>query len=332
MLLVFVATMSWGVATTVVKSQATASTILRPDSLKIVQMTDVHFSPHSQNRGARMLGSSQALLEDAIAQVNEMNDVDVVVFSGDSINSPCKQDLITFAQIANGLKYPWYSAIGNHETSVLGNLNKEKYFRILNTLNNSYSSLTIHDMALKPYYIISPKKDYKVIFLDGAIDARVSANGEFTDKQLAWLDEKLTYYKDKKVIIVQHFPVVEPFKSPTHKVLDAQQYLAVLDKHDNVVAVLSGHYHGSRVTKRNNVLHISTPSMIQYPNAFRVITISETPTATKVEIKTVETRLKDVQAQSKAAEGNSCRLLQGRCQDQNNVFYLSNTQSVDLKK
>jgi 3',5'-cyclic AMP phosphodiesterase CpdA len=261
-----------------------------------------------------------------------MNDVDVVVFSGDSINSPVKQDLIEFTKIANTLKYPWYCAIGNHETSVLGGMSKEKYFQILNTLNTRYSSLTIHDVALKPYYVITPKKDYKVIFLDGAIDARISANGEFTQKQLTWLDEKLTHYQNKKVIIVQHFPVIEPFKSASHRVLDSQNYLDVIDKHNNVVAVLSGHYHGSRVTKRNNVLHISTPSMIQYPNAFRVITISQDACGTKVEIKTVERRLKDVQAQSKTLEGKSYRLLQGRACDQNNVFYLSNAQDVDLKK
>ena len=299
MLLIFAATMLWGIATTVAKSPTLASTLLHPDTLKIVQLTDVHYSSHGTNKGARMRACSGALLQDAVCQINAMPDVDVVVFSGDSIDTPDKQNLIEFAKIANNLKYPWYNALGNHEAGVCGGLSKEKYFQVLSSINLNYSTFAF----LKPYYVITPKKDYKVIFLDGVIDSKISANGYFSAEQLAWFDKKLTDYSDKKVIVVQHFPVVEPIKSPSHKILNDAEYLKVLDKHHNVVAVLAGHYHCPRVVKRNGVVHVATSALVQYPNAFRVITIYEEPTGTKVKIETVETNLKDVQAQSKAALG-----------------------------
>lgn len=316
MLLIFSATMLWSIAITVAKSPTLASTLLHPDSLKIVQLTDVHYSSKGCNKGARMRAYSGALLKDAVCQINTMPDVDMVVFSGDSVDTPSKSDLIEFAKIANNLKYPWYNALGNHEVGVGGGLNKETYFQILSGINLNYSSLAF----LKPYYVITPKKDYKVIFMDGAIGTKVSANGYFSAEQLCWLDEKLTHYKDKKVIIVQHFPVVEPLKSPSHKVLNDKEYLAVLDKHNNVTVVLSGHYHCSRVLKRNGVLHISTPALIQYPNAFRVITICEEPTGTKVKIETIETNLKDVQAQSKEALGAKAKYAKGSANSNSATF------------
>lgn len=324
MLLVFSATMLWGITTTVVKSPALANMVLHPDDLKIVQISDVHYSGRGTNNGPRMFKNSAELLEDAVCQINEMKDVDVVVFSGDSIDSPSQKDLVSFARIANKLKYPWYNTLGNHEVGIAGGLSKEKYFRILESINLNYNSLSLQNIAFKPYYLIMPKKDYEVIFLDGVIDNRISSNGEFSEQQLVWLDEKLTHYCNKKIIIVQHFPVVEPFKSKTHRVLNAQQYLDILDKHNNVVAVLSGHYHCSKVVNRNNVLHITTPSLVQYPNAFRVITISEEPNSTKVQIQTVETRLKDVQAQSKKASGKSATIVDGSKKTQNVVFCLPN--------
>ncbi len=305
MLLIFSATMLWSIAVTVVKSPSIASTLIHPDTLKIVQLTDVHYSSKGCNKGARMRESSGDLLKDAICQINTMPDVDVVVFSGDSIDTPSKNDLIEFSKIANNLKYPWYNALGNHEAGIGGGLNKETYFQVLSSINLNYSSLSF----LKPYYVITPKKDYKIIFMDGVIDCRVSSNGYFSAEQLKWLDEKLTYYKDKKVIIVQHFPLVEPIKSQGHKILNDKEYFDILDKHNNVVAVLAGHYHCPKAVKRNGVMHITTPSLIQYPNAFNVITISEDPAGTKIIIETVETNLKDVQAKSKEALGAKAKYI-----------------------
>lgn len=316
MLLIFSVTMLWSIAITVVKSPSLASTLLHPDTLKIVQLTDVHYSSKGTNKGPRMRAYSGVLLKDAVCQINAMPDVDMVVFSGDSIDTPDKKDLVGFAKIANNLKYPWYNALGNHEVGVGGGLSKEIYFQILSSINLNYSSLSF----LKPYYVITPKKDYKVIFMDGVIDTRVSANGYFSPEQLCWLDEKLTYYKDKKVIIVQHFPLVEPVKSENHKILNDKEYFSVLDKHNNVVAVLAGHYHCPKVLKRNGVMHIATPSLMQYPNAFNVITICEEPTGTKIKIETVETNLKDVQAQSKAALGSKAKYVQRRTKNNPQVF------------
>lgn len=322
MLFFFTVTVLWGLSVVVIKSPAIASTILRPDTLKIAQLSDIHYDSCMQTKGARMISNSQELLEDAICQINKMEDVDLVVFSGDSINQPNECDLPVFIKIANNLKMPWYVALGNHEVNQERGLTKEKYFQILTSLNLNYASIN----AFKPYYIITPKKEYKVIFLDGVNEEKLSSEGEFSEEQLAWLDKKLNQYRNKKIIIVQHFPIIPPYKTTTrnHEIKNAKEYLNILDKHNNVIVVLAGHYHCSKVVKRNNVLHITTPALVQYPNAFRTITISSTQSGiTKVEYQLHSTNLCNIKEKSRQATGPSKVLLEGSKADASNVFYLS---------
>ena len=109
--------------------------------------------------------------------------------------------------------------------------------------------------------------------MDGTTDKIISANGFFTQESLEFLDRTLSQNSDKKAIIVQHFPLVPPFESITHEIANKKEYFEIIDKHKNLIMVLAGHYHAPSILTRNNVLHITTPSMVQYPHAFRTIKI-----------------------------------------------------------
>ena len=100
-------------------------------------------------------------------------------------------------------------------------------------------------------------------------------NGFFSDIELNFLEDTLNKYKDKKAIIIQHFPIIEPFKSEGHKISNQEEYLKLLDRHKNVIAVLTGHYHFSKLTLRNNVAHITSPAMIEEPFGFRYLVFKE---------------------------------------------------------
>jgi 3',5'-cyclic AMP phosphodiesterase CpdA len=161
--------------------------------------------------------------------------------------------------------------------------------------------------------------------MDGVIDNEITANGYFPKNELDWLDSQLKNNSGKKVIIVQHFPVVEPFKSVTHKVRNADKYLEIIDKYSNVIAVLSGHYHAAKITRRKNVLHISTPALVEYPNAFREIKITILNDSTKFDIRLIETNLKNVQKLSKSRSKNPT-LEEGQKQDRNAVIIIKNSE------
>jgi len=263
------------------------------DTLKFAQLSDVHLDINGKNKNRRMLGSSKDLLKDAINQVNYINNLDFVIFSGDQINSPRKDDLLEFIKITNNLKVPWYYALGNHDVGVLSSFNKKKYFSIVKEANS-------YIKADKSYYSFKPKKGYLVIVMDPIIDNRITANGYVDKQQLKWLDEQLSQNLNSKVIIVEHHPIVEPFESKGHKIINSEEYLDVLKSHNNVIAVLSGHYHATKIKKRGNIVFVSTPSLAEYPNAFRVITINRNNNKITFKFEFKETNLKDVQQLSKS--------------------------------
>ena len=275
-----------------------------PSSLKIVQLSDVHFDTETTTDGKRLIASSPKLLDDAIDQINHLKNIDFVVFSGDSINRPSESDFKKFLTKINTLKYPWYLSTGNHEISVGGVLSKQRRLELISQYNKNF-------IETKSYYYIKPKKGYIFIFMDGVIDRKVSAHGYFPKTELKWLDKTLSYNAELKAVIIQHFPLVEPCKSSDHTVLNKKGYLNVLSKHKNVIAVLSGHYHVPMVKKVGKTLFISSPALVQYPNAFREITFDSENGHDKIITKFIPTRLKELQEKSRQSMGLSNIYLEG---------------------
>ncbi|MCK7481192.1 MAG: hypothetical protein M0C28_31345 [Candidatus Moduliflexus flocculans] len=108
--------------------------------------------------------------------------------------------------------------------------------------------------------------------MDGVAETSVTANGYFKKEELAWLDNQLSQHQNSKAIIVQHFPIYEPFKSKTHFIHNADEYKEILSKHNNVIAVLSGHYHSAQKIQKNrkHFLHTELPrSVVEYPQRFQ---------------------------------------------------------------
>lgn len=231
--------------------------------LKFIQLTDVHISAEtSSTTNGRMLKDAKLLLKDAVEQINRMDDIDFVVFTGDMIDLPQEKLLEDFGSITKGLKPEWYWTTGNHDIGM--DLNKKDFVKQINKIN--------HNKRHKPYYSVE-NGDFVLIFMDGTIEKFPTAHAKFPKEELDWLDRELTKYKDKYALIFEHFPVVEPFESSDHYIINADEYLEVLDRHKNVAAFITGHYHAAKIKKRNDVLHISSPALVQYPNAFRIITM-----------------------------------------------------------
>jgi len=309
---------------------------LNDNTLDIVQISDVHFDTKTKSNSKRMLEFSRDFLNDAISKVYDLTEAELVVFSGDIVNHSDKNEFLKFLNIANKLCIPWYYAPGNHDIGILGGLSKLdvttlwlKNSKLLDRKNLCFDNQNSYYPANHPlFYSYTPKKNFLLLFLDGVIDNEITANGYFPKDELVWLENQLKNNLDKKVIIVQHFPVVEPFKSNSHVVRNADEYLKIIDKYSNVVAILSGHYHFAKITQRKNVLHISTPALVEYPNAFREIKITKMNTGTKFEIrlietKTIETNLQYAQKISKS-RSKKTTLDNGQEYDRNAVIIIKN--------
>ncbi len=261
-------------------------------SLKFAQVSDVHFYTGQNNTTYKMIAESSKLLDDAIDQINSIPNVSFVMFTGDLIDKPFEKELSAFLPHTEKITPPWYFAFGNHDTMYGGYLTTKVYMELVNKYNKNYK-------FEKSYYSFVPQKGYKVIVLDTIIRDRLTSNGRIGEQQLTWLDKELENSKKDIVLIFMHVPVIEPYNSPNHRLLDADKMEEILSKYKNPIGVFQGHYHGAKITRKGNILYVSCPSLVSYPNAFRMITVSNYRNKVVFNIENKETRLTNIQKLAK---------------------------------
>lgn len=281
-------------------------------SLKFVQLSDIHFLENGQNTTFKMTGASSQLLDDAIEQINEEQEIDFVMLTGDIIDKPFEKELRAFLPHIENLKYPWYFAFGNHDRCVGGYLTTSVYMDMVKKSNKNYN-------FNKPYYAFTPKKGYRVIVLDNIITDKVTTQGYLGEEQVLWLKKELEKSKRDTVLIFMHVPLIEPFTSPNHRLKNAVQVMSIIESYKNPIGVFQGHYHATRVVQHDNVLYVNSPALVSYPNAFRIINVTNHKDKTVFELKWVETREKAIQKTAKLLVVAS-NIFSGEEKDQHGVY------------
>ena len=262
------------------------------NNLRFAQVSDTHFSTFEENTSYKFLKKSPELFNDVIFQINTSGPYDFVIFTGDLINKPKKTELVKFLGLASKINCPWYAINGNHDIAFDGPLTKEEFCKIINSHNKHMSTQRL-------YYAFTPKKGFRVICLDSIIDYKLTSNGEISQEQLMWLKKELDGHKKDVVIIATHVPFDEPYNSSNHKLNNEDEVKNLLKKYSNPIIVLQGHYHCVRAKQRGNIVYITSPSLVTFPIAFRVININSNKNRTMVDVFLKETNLKDIQTRSR---------------------------------
>ena len=284
------------------------------NNLRIAQVSDAHFSSFEENTSYKFLKKSGELLDDVIFQINTSGPYDFVMFTGDLVNYPKISELQKFTSHVNNLMYPWYAIAGNHDISIDGPLTKDKFIAILAQANDNMNQKHI-------YYAFTPKKGFRVICLDSIIDYKLTANGEISNEEFMWLKEELDEHPKDTIIVCTHVPIIEPYSSSNHKMLNEYEVRKLLKTHKNPLIVLQGHYHAVKIKQDDNMLVITSPSLVTYPNAFRVININSNKNRTLVDVYLKETNLKYIQTRSKLRLMGTEKLYGEEC-DRNASFEL----------
>jgi len=269
-----------------------ACSVAGSTSLKFAQLSDVHFLENGANTTYKMTGKSPELLDDAIAQINETKDLDFVMFTGDLIDKSFEKELRAVLPHIEKLDAPWYFAFGNHDRCVGGYLTTLVYMEMLRNSNPDFK-------YKKPYYSFTPKKNYKVIVLDDIITDEITSNGYIDEIQFKWLKKELDSAKKDVVLIFMHVPVIEPFASPSHKLRNSSAVKALIESYDNPIGVFQGHYHAAKITQHDNVLYVNSPALVSYPNAFRIVNVTNSKDKVVFDFDWKETREVDIQRTAK---------------------------------
>lgn len=233
--------------------------------IKFVQITDSHFTSIVGDYSQEEVEGAKNVLEKTISDINCIPDVDFVIFTGDNIDKANQKDLIAFLAIANRLKVPYYIVIGNHEVFKSQYFTKKDYMDTVRKYSKNCRAKT-------PNYVFE-KKGLVFMVVDGAKEIIPGPAGYFRKDALKWFDKQLTKYKNEKVVVFQHFPIVEPYYNRTHTTYNIADYQAVLKKHCNVIAIFSGHYHANGETMKDGIYHVSTPALVVAPHDYKIVEI-----------------------------------------------------------
>lgn len=283
-------------------------------TLRFAQVSDAHFSTFEEDTSYKILKSSGLVLDDVVSQINTTPNVDFVMFTGDLINKPKESELMAFIPHANMLNTPWYAVFGNHDTQIDVSLTKTLYFDILNGHNPNFC-------YKQSYYSFCPKKNFKVLALDTTVVHRDTMQGEISEEQLHWIKEEMDNSKGDVVVIFTHVPVVEPFPNESHRLVNSYDLKLLLKKYDNPIIICSGHYHATKIIQEDNILYINSPSLVTFPNAFRIISVCPQRNKVIVDVYLKETRLKELQDKAKAKVMGSA-LLYGKESDRTATYEL----------
>ena len=217
--------------------------------MKFAQVSDAMFSAGDEH--------SVRNLQNVIHDINKQRDLSFVIFTGNNISKPNKNNLEEFLNNTKKLNVPYYVLIGNKDVNKQKDLSKSEYMKIVQ------KEVRAHKKIDSPNYVFE-KNGVVFIVADGAKEVIPSPIGYYKADVLAWLDEQLNKYSNKNVVIIQHFPLIPPCKKENKYTNKAQDYLHLLAKHKNVKAVIAGHYNTNSEQKVNGILHISTENVPTY--------------------------------------------------------------------
>lgn len=202
-------------------------------------------------------------LQHTIKELNSNNKIDFVVFAGNNISSPNPDNLNYFTYLLKRVRKKTYVLLGSSDVSTSKGLDKELYLKRVKKARFLRHPST-------PNYVFK-KGGIVFIAMDGAKQYFPQSNGCYTKNELLWLKSQLEKYKDKNVIILQHFPSLET-DSKWLQTAKLQDYYIVLKDYKNVKMIVSGHYDKNLEQKTGWVNHILTENYSK-EGAYRIITV-----------------------------------------------------------
>ncbi len=259
-----------------------------PKNFKMVFLPDIHFSTEDKKDDWILYNESFVIFQDVIADLNKIKGLDFIVFGGDLLENKNKNldNMPTLLDSLEVLQTPYNVILGDRDVDLGRKMNKFNFAR----------EFKRHGLKDKTYWQAEPIKGFLLVGLDTSVAN--SKYGEIDFKQLLWLNNVLDDNKDKFIIILMHHPAIKlHYKAKSHPdrsflLANAIQFRALIANYPQVKMVISGHHHANYAEKRGNILYMSMPSIVTYPNEYKILTINSE--SNRIDVDTRKIRFKQL--------------------------------------
>ena len=206
-------------------------------ALHVVQITDMHIRPGCASGGSRC--GNHAKLSAVIDAIAAGPAPGLVLATGDLVDDASPAAYARLAPLLRRLPAPVHAIPGNHDDPAA-----------------MAAHLVGGNIHVGPSVAAGA---WRILLLDTLVPGE--PHGHLGQEKLAALDAALAAASEPHVLIALHHPPA-PIGSPLDDVglLDADGFLAVLDRHDRVRAMVWGHNHHVHDSIRNGVRRLGTPS------------------------------------------------------------------------
>ena len=243
-------------------------------TLHFAHLSDIHISKLGHHHDM-LSGQAVQFLAAAIEYLNNITDLDFVLFTGDLFDTADPWEVEQFQQTITALQVPYHVIPGNHDRrepdSAVG-LNRQQFAC---RFNPQIDERPTDPVAQVGYWSIEVASGVQLIGLDSIKDD--DWGGVVDAAQLAWLRNELTRLADNLVLLAVHHPLHKLAPIDDHDYFyrfvcdNGPELLALLDEHPQVKVVFSGHHHLCKVDELGPRLHVAGPALCIYPCAYRTL-------------------------------------------------------------
>ena len=182
-------------------------------TFRFAQITDIHFSPNNPNPTEDLLRS--------VAQINATDSIDFVLVTGDITEEGDRATMLKVKETLDLLKAKYYVVLGNHETKW------------------SDSGCTAFGEIFGGERFEFEHKGILFLGFNSGPLMRM-AYGHVVPQDIRWMTEEMDKFgKDKPVILVTHYPLLDGDVDNWYEVTDAVRPY-------NIRLFIGGHYHRNR--------------------------------------------------------------------------------------
>ena len=230
---------------------------------------------------AAMVEDSETLLKKTVADLNAMKNVDFVVVGGDLLARADPVSLDRAKAMLSELKMPYSVVLGEYDGPVPPAKAAEGEAAAAAGVSRSTIIWAFQGHGFSTaegYWVQEVLPGLVLVGLDTV--APGGRGGHVSAEQLAWLERTLAAQAGKAVIVAGHHSLVplhplDEGSAWAHMVVDnAAPVREVLERHANVVMVLSAHHHLAEGRVSGRTVYLAAPSVSVWPLAFYLIRLT----------------------------------------------------------